>query len=59
MSMLLQPLFILACFVLVRAGDLSISAALDLSKFPVRRLCYGFVAMFALMYIIIALFGLH
>ena len=56
MKTLLQPLFLLLLFVLVRAGDLAISAAIAMST--VRAICYGLVAVLALIAVIITLFGL-
>ncbi len=56
MKTLLQPLFILLLFVLVRAGDLAISAAIG--RGILRAVCYGIVAVLALIAVIIVLFGI-
>lgn len=56
MHTLIQPLFILVLFVLVRCADIAISAAR--TKDTVRVICYGIVAILALIYIVIALLAL-
>jgi hypothetical protein len=57
MNTLLQPLFIITLFVLVRSGDIAISAGQ--SRDTIRALLYGIVAILALVAVVIALFGLH
>lgn len=56
MKAFLQPQMLLVLFVLVRAGDLAISAAIGRSV--IRAICYGIVALFALLIIVLTLFGL-
>lgn len=53
MKALLQPLIVVVLFVLVRSADLAISAAL--AKSLVRAICYGVVALLALIVLILAL----
>lgn len=55
MSTLIQSTFVLVLFVLVRCADLSISAAI--ARAYIRTVCYGIVAILALVYILFALFG--
>ena len=57
MKAVLQPLFIILLFVLVRAGDLAITSALAHSY--IRAVGYGVVAILALIAVIIILLGLH
>jgi hypothetical protein len=54
MSVLIQSTFVLVLFVLVRCADLSISSAI--ARGYIRAVCYGIVALLALIYIVIALF---
>ena len=56
MKTLLQPLFIVLLFVLVRSGDLAITSAL--ARGIIRAVCYGIVAVLALIAVIIVLFGI-
>ena len=56
MSKFLAPLFILVLFVLVRSGDLAISAGI--ARDTVRAVLYGIVALLALLAVVISLFGL-
>ncbi len=56
MKTLIQPLFILVLFVLVRASDLAITAAIGHSI--IRAVAYGIVAVLALFAVVITLFGL-
>ena len=56
MRTLLDATFILILFVLIRTADLAISAALGRSY--IRAVCYGFVAILALLWVILKLFGL-
>lgn len=56
MHALIQPLFILVCFVLVRSTDLAISAAIGHDV--VRTIAYGFVAVLAVIAVVVTLFGL-
>lgn len=55
MSTLIQSTFVLVLFVLVRCADLSISSAI--ARGYIRAVCYGIVAILALIYIVFALFG--
>lgn len=54
---LIQPLNVLLLFVLVRAGDIAISAAK--AGDTIRAILYGFVAVLALIAVIFIVFGLH
>ena len=56
MRTLLQPLFVILLFVLVRSADLAISAAI--ARSIVRAICYGIVAVLALLAVVVILFGL-
>lgn len=56
MAVLLQPPFIILLFVLVRSGDLAISAGI--ARDTIRAICYGFIAILALIVVVLTLFGL-
>jgi hypothetical protein len=56
MSTLLQPQFIILLFVLVRSGDIAIGSAR--ARDTIRALCYGIVAILAIIAVVIILFGL-
>jgi hypothetical protein len=56
MKALLQPLFVIVLFVLVRSADLAISSAI--AHGTIRAVCYGIVAVFALLIVVLTLFGL-
>lgn len=56
MQKLLQPLLIVVLFVLVRAGDLAIQAAAG--RDSLRAIAYGFVAILALLVVVLTVFGL-
>lgn len=56
MQKLLQPLFILVLAVLVRFGDLAIQAAAG--RDSLRAIAYGFVAILALLVVVLTVFGL-
>jgi hypothetical protein len=56
MRTLIQPLFVLVLFVLVRAGDLAITYALARSL--IRAVAYGIVAVLALLAVLLSLFAL-
>jgi hypothetical protein len=51
-----QPPSILLLFVLIRSGDLAISAAI--ARAVIRAVCYGVVAILALIALILS-FGIH
>lgn len=53
---LLQPTSILLLFVLVRAGDLAIGAAI--ARQTIRAICYGVVAVLALIAVLLTLMNL-
>lgn len=53
MKTLLQPTIIFLLFILVRAGDLAISAAR--ANDLIRAICYGIVAVLALIALILVL----
>jgi hypothetical protein len=55
MSTLINPQFIIVLFVLIRAGDIAISAAI--ARDAVRSLLYGIVAILALVFVVLALVG--
>lgn len=55
MRTFLQPTMILILFVLVRAGDLAIGAAM--ARDTLRAVLYGIVAILALIAVIFVLFG--
>lgn len=57
MSTVLAPLFILLLFVVVRAGDLAITAAMG--RDTIRAVCYGVTALLALISLILTVFGIH
>jgi len=57
MAVLLQPPFIILLFVLVRSGDLAISAGI--SRDTIRAICYGIIAILALVVVVLTLFGVH
>ena len=56
MRTLIQPTFMLILFVLVRAGDLAISAAL--AHAIIRAVAYGIVAVLALLAVLLVLLGI-
>jgi fumarate reductase subunit D len=56
MSTLIQPMFIIVLFVAVRSIDIAISAGV--ARDAARAICYGIVAILAVVATIIAL-GLH
>lgn len=56
MRAFLQPATMMTLFVLVRAGDLAMSAAV--ARDTIRVICYGFVAILALIAVIFVLFGM-
>jgi hypothetical protein len=53
MNTLIQPLFIVVLFVLVRSADIAIVAARG--RDTIRVICYGIVAILALIYIVVTL----
>lgn len=53
MSILLQPMFIATLFVLVRCVDIAISAGR--SNDTIRAICYGIVAMLAIIVVVLQL----
>ena len=53
MKAFLQPVMVVLLFVLVRSADLAISAAL--ARSIIRAVCYGIVALLALIVVIITL----
>jgi hypothetical protein len=55
MKTFLNPLFVVLLFVAVSAGDTAISAAI--ARNTIRAICYGIVALLALIVIIITLLG--
>lgn len=55
MRVLLQPQMVVVLFVLVRAGDLAISAAI--ARQTVRAVVYGLVSLLALIVVVFALLG--
>lgn len=55
MHTLIQPLFIILLFVLVRSADLAICAGI--ARDTVRIICYGLVAVLALFAVVITLLG--
>lgn len=55
MHTILQPLFIVLLFVLVRAADLAIAAGI--ARNTIRAICYGIVAVLALIVVVITLLG--
>lgn len=55
MKAFLQPQMLLVLFVLVRSGDLAISAII--ARSVVRAICYGIVFLFALLIVALTLFG--
>lgn len=57
MHTLIESSFILVLAVLVFAADRSITTAI--AKDAVRAVCYGIVALLALIYVIVSLLGLH
>lgn len=56
MQPFIQAAFITVLFVLARAGDLAISAAIGRSY--IRAICYGIVAILALAFVVLALLHL-
>lgn len=55
MRVLLQPAMVVVLFVLVRAGDLAISAAI--ARQTIHAVLYGLVALLALIVLVFALLG--
>ncbi len=55
MKALIQPIFVLILFVLVRSADLAISAALGGAI--IRAVAYGIVAVLALLAVLVVLLG--
>jgi hypothetical protein len=56
MERLIQPVVVVLLFVLVRAGDIAIGAAL--ARDTVRAIIYGIVAVLAVIALIVSL-GVH
>jgi hypothetical protein len=56
MKAFIQPLFLMVLYALVRSGDLAISAAI--ARSTIRAICYGIVAVFALLIVALTLLGL-
>lgn len=56
MRELIDASFIIVLFVLVRCADLAISAGI--ARDTVRAICYGIVAILALIAVVVALFHL-
>lgn len=56
MQLVLQATFITILYILVRAGDLAISAAI--ARASIRAVCYGIVAILALAFVVLALLHL-
>lgn len=54
MSTYFQPLFIISFFVLVRAGDLAITAGV--ARDILRAVFYGIAALLALVFVVITVF---
>lgn len=57
MNTLIQLFFIIALYVLIRSADMAISASIV--RDIIRAIFYGIVAILALIYIVITLFGLQ
>lgn len=56
MQKLLQPQWVVVLFVLIRAGDIAIQAAAG--RDSLRAIAYGFVAVLALLVVVLTVFGL-
>jgi len=56
MQSFIQAAFITVAYVLVRAADLAVSAAIALAS--IRAVCYGIVAILALVFVVLALLHL-
>lgn len=56
MRALIQPQNIILLFVFIRAGDIAIVAAV--ARDTIRAVCYGIVAILALIALILVLLGL-
>jgi hypothetical protein len=57
MHALIEPLNVILLFVLIRAGDIAIGAAV--ARDTLRAILYGIVAVLALIAVIFVVFGLH
>jgi hypothetical protein len=55
MSTFINPTFILVLFVLVRAGDIAISAAI--ARDTIRAIFYAIVSIFAMIFVVLTLVG--
>ena len=55
MSTLINPQFILVLFVLIRAGDIAISAAI--ARDTIRAICYAIVAILSIIFVVLTLVG--
>lgn len=57
MHTLIDPTFILVLFVLIRAGDIAITAGI--ARDTLRAILYGIVAILALVAVVVTLLALH
>lgn len=57
MSTFLQPQFVILFYVLLRAADIAIGASI--ARDVIRAVLYGIIAIFAIVIVVSALFGLH
>jgi hypothetical protein len=57
MHTLIEPLNVILLFVLIRAGDIAIGAAV--ARDALRAIFYGVVSLLALIAMIVVVFGLH
>ncbi|HLZ64396.1 MAG TPA: hypothetical protein VKR06_46290 [Ktedonosporobacter sp.] len=56
MRILIQPFFIIVSAILVRFADLAISSII--AHGVIRAICYGIIAVLALVFVVATLFGL-
>lgn len=57
MSTILQPMFILLLFVLIRSADIAITSGI--ARDTIKTVAYGIVAILALIAVVIMLLGVH
>lgn len=55
MSTFINPTFILVFFILIRAGDLAISAAI--ARDTIRAICYAIASILAMIFVVLTLVG--
>ena len=57
MGIWVMPLFLIVAYILIRCGDVAISASI--ARDTIRAIIYGILAALALLACIFAIFGIH